>query len=114
MHGSLEQVHIKARRKRLTILQIAQEGGKVPMDNRSTGSPRCTEEVPDHTTSTEAITPSHARLAGRRSAVIHLLHDSHGEHRISSRAGRGRARIYSTASIYFISEVLGPSKKKYP
>jgi hypothetical protein len=38
MHGSLEQVHIKARRKGLTVLQIAQEGGQVLVDRRSTGS----------------------------------------------------------------------------
>jgi hypothetical protein len=34
MHGSFKQVHIKARRKRLTILQIAQEGGQVPVDHK--------------------------------------------------------------------------------
>jgi hypothetical protein len=84
MHGSLEQVHIKARRKRPTILQIAQEGGQVPVDHRSIGSSRYTKEVLDHATSTKAAMPSHARSAGRRSVVIHLLHDSRGEHRVSS------------------------------
>jgi hypothetical protein len=38
MHGSLEQVHIKARRKEPTVLQIAQEGGHVLVDCRSIGS----------------------------------------------------------------------------
>jgi hypothetical protein len=36
MQGNLEQVHIKARRKRLTILQIAEEDGQVLVDHRST------------------------------------------------------------------------------
>jgi hypothetical protein len=39
MHGSFKQVHIKVRRKRPTILQIAQEGGQVPVDLRSSRSP---------------------------------------------------------------------------
>jgi hypothetical protein len=38
MHGSLEQVHIKARREGPTILQITQEGGQVLVDYRSTRS----------------------------------------------------------------------------
>jgi hypothetical protein len=38
MHGSFKQVHIKVGRKRPTILQVAQEGGQVPMDFRSLGS----------------------------------------------------------------------------
>jgi hypothetical protein len=32
VHGSFKQVHIKVRRKMPTILQIAQEGGQVPVD----------------------------------------------------------------------------------
>jgi hypothetical protein len=56
------------------------------------------KKILDHATSTEATTPSHTKLAGRRSVVIHLLHDSHGEHRVSSQAGRGRTHISSTAS----------------
>jgi hypothetical protein len=50
MHGGLEQVHIKTRRKRFIMLQIAQEGGQVLVDRRSTGSSRCIEEVLDHAT----------------------------------------------------------------
>jgi hypothetical protein len=98
MHGSLEQVHIKAGRERHAILQIAEEGGQVLVDHRSTGSSRSTETVPDYATSTQATTPSHAESAGRRSVVIHLLHDSRGEHHISSHAGGGRTYISSTAS----------------
>ena len=98
MHGSFKQVHIKARRKRLTILQIAQEGGQVLVDRRSIGSSRNIEKVLDHTTGTEAATASHTKSAGRRSVVIHLLHDSRGKHRVSSRAGGGRTCIPSAAS----------------
>jgi hypothetical protein len=38
MHDSFEQVHIMAGRKRLTVLQIAQEGRQIPMDFKSPGS----------------------------------------------------------------------------
>jgi hypothetical protein len=95
MHGRLEQVHIKARRKRLTNKLLKKVDKFQP---KSTGSSRCIEEVLDHTTSTEAAMPSHARSAGRRSVVIHLLHDSCGEHRVSSRAGGGRTHISNIAS----------------
>jgi hypothetical protein len=98
MHGSLEQVHIMARRKRHTILQIAQKGGQVLVDHRGTISSRGTEKVPDYSTSTQATTPSYAGSAGRRSAVIHLLHDSRGKHRVGSRAGGGRTCIPSAGS----------------
>jgi hypothetical protein len=84
MHGSFKQVHIKVRRERPTIIQFAQEGGQVPVDLRGLGSSRCTKEVLDHTASAKAATPSHAKPANRRSAVVHLLHDSCGEHRVSS------------------------------
>jgi hypothetical protein len=101
MHGSFKQVHIKVRRKRPTVLQVAQEGGQVLVDLRSPGSPSCTEEIPDNTASIKAAAPSHAESAGRRSVVIHLLHDSRGEHRVGSRASRGRTCISSTASRLF-------------
>jgi hypothetical protein len=78
MHGSPEQVHIKARRERHVVLQIAQKGGQVLVDHRGT------EKVPDYATSTQATTPSHTESASRRSVVIHLLHDSRGKHRVSS------------------------------
>jgi hypothetical protein len=97
MHGSPEQVHIKARREKHVVLQTAQKGGQVSMDHRGTGSSRGTEKVLDYATSTQATTPSHAESAGRGSIVIHLLHDSHGKHRVSSRAGGGRTYIPSVA-----------------
>jgi hypothetical protein len=98
MHGRPEQVHIKARQEGHAILQIAQEGGQVSVDHRGTRSSRGTEKVPDYATSTQATTLSHAKSAGKRSVVIHLLHDSRGEHRISSRAGGKRTYISSTTS----------------
>jgi hypothetical protein len=45
---------------------------------------RSIEKVPDHATSTQATMSSHAESVGRRSVVVHLLHDSRGEHRVSS------------------------------
>jgi hypothetical protein len=98
MHGSPEQVHIKARRERHTILQIAQEGGQISVDHRGTGSSRGTEKVLDYATSTQTATLSHAESADRRYVVIHILHDSRGEHRVSSRAGGGRTHIPGAAS----------------
>jgi hypothetical protein len=98
MHGSPEQVHIKARRERHVVLQIAQEGGYVPVDHKGTGSSRGTEEVLDHTTGTQAAALRNAWLVGIRSTSIHLLHDSRGKHRVSSRAGRGRTCIPGATS----------------
>jgi hypothetical protein len=98
MHGSPEQVHIEARRERDAILQTTQEGGQVSMDHRGIGSFRGTEEVLDHTTSTQAAVPGYACSAGRRSAPIYLLHDSRSKHCISSRAGRGRTCIPGATS----------------
>jgi hypothetical protein len=98
MHGSPEQVHIKARRERHAILQTAQKGGQVSVDHRGIGSSRGTEKVPDYTTSTQATTPSHTESASRRSVVIHILHDSRGMHHVSSRVGGGRTYIPGAAS----------------
>jgi hypothetical protein len=90
MHGSPKQIHIKARRERHAILQVARKGGQVLVDHRGTRSSRRTEKVLDYTTSTQAATPSCTKSAGRRSATIYLLHDSCGKHHVSSRAGGGR------------------------
>jgi hypothetical protein len=72
--------------------------GPVSVDHRGIGSPRGAEKFPDYTTSTQATTPSHAESTGRRSIVIHLLHDSRGKHRFSSRAGGGRTHIPGATS----------------
>jgi hypothetical protein len=58
MHGSSKQVHIKVGRKRPTVLQVAQEGRQVLVDFRGSGSSRCTEEIPDNTTSAKDVAPS--------------------------------------------------------
>jgi hypothetical protein len=98
MHGSPEQVHIKARLERHAILQISQEGGQVSVDHKGAGSSRGAEEVLDHPTSAQSAAPSYAWSAGRRSAPLHLLHDSCGKHCVRSRAGGRRTRIPGAAS----------------
>jgi hypothetical protein len=114
MHGSAEQIHIKARRERNAILQIAQEGGQILVDHRSTRGLGCTEEVPDHATRTQATTPSYVRSAGRRSAAIYFLHDSRGKHHIVSRAGRRRAHIPSAISGLLYKRSPRSLKDKVP
>jgi hypothetical protein len=63
MYGSSEQIYVQVGRKRFTILQATQEGGQVLVDFRSAGSPRCTKEILDNATSTEAATASHINSA---------------------------------------------------
>jgi hypothetical protein len=84
------------------------------VDHRSTGGSRSNEEILDHSANTQATMPSYARSAGRRFAAIYLLHDSHGKHYvIVKRAEEGHAYPVQHL-VYFISEVLGPSKIRYP
>jgi hypothetical protein len=59
MYGSSEQIYIQAGGKRLTILQATQEGGYILVDFRGTGGSRCTEEILNYTTSTEATPTSY-------------------------------------------------------
>jgi hypothetical protein len=68
------------------------------VDHKSTGGFRGTEEILDHSASTQATTPSYARSTDRRFATIYLQHDSRGKHHVSSRADGKRARIPSVAS----------------
>jgi hypothetical protein len=84
--------------KGLPFYKLLKKVDKFEWTAESTGSSRSIEEVLDHATSTEAAAPSHARSTGGRSVVIHLLHDSRGEHRVGSRAGRRRTHISNTAS----------------
>jgi hypothetical protein len=63
MYGSSKQVYIEARRKRPTILQVAQKGGQILVDLGGLGSPRRTKEVLNDTTSAEAAAPSHTKPA---------------------------------------------------
>jgi hypothetical protein len=64
MHGSSKQIHIKAGRKSLTVLKVAQEGRQIPVDFRSTGSSRCAKEILDNTASAKTTAPSHADSTG--------------------------------------------------
>jgi hypothetical protein len=111
MHGGPEQVHIKARRERHAILQIAQKGGQISVDHRGIGSSRGTGKVPDYTTSTQDTTPN-------QPAEDLLLYISYTTHVVSTTLVVERAEEGHTYPmqhpVYFISEVLGPSKTKYP
>jgi hypothetical protein len=114
MHGSLKQIHIKAGRKRPTVLQIDQEGRQVPVDLRGSGSSRCTKGIPDNITS--ANPPRRATPSQPTEDL--LLYISCTTHVVSTalvveRAEEGHAYPVQHP-VYFISEVLGPSKKKYP
>jgi hypothetical protein len=84
------------------------------VDHRSTGGSRCTEEVLDHSASTQATTPSYARSAGRRFGAIYFVHDSRGKHRVSSRADIRRARIPSTTSDLIYQRIPRTLKDKVP
>jgi hypothetical protein len=77
MHGSPKQIHIKARRERHAILQVAQKGGQVSVNHRGTGSSRGIEKVPDYT-GTQAATPSCPKSVDGRSVAIYIPHDSRG------------------------------------
>jgi hypothetical protein len=68
------------------------------VDHRGTRSSRGTKEVFDYTTSTQATALIYTVSVGGRSVVIHLLHDSRGKHRVSSRAGGGRTCIPGATS----------------
>jgi hypothetical protein len=84
------------------------------VDHRGIGSSRGTEEVLDHSINTQAAASSYARSAGIRFARVYVLHDSRGEHRISSRAGRGRTRIPGAASSLFHQRSPWALKDKVP
>jgi hypothetical protein len=84
------------------------------VDHRSAGGSRGTEEILDHSASTEATTPSYARPASRRFAAIYLLHDSRGKHPLVVERAKEGHTYPVQHSVYFISEVLGPSKIRYP
>jgi hypothetical protein len=111
MHGSPEQVHIKARGERHAILQISQKGGQVSVDHRGTGSSRGTEKVPDYTTSTQATTPN--QPAEDLLLCISCTTDMVSTALVVEWVDEGHT--YSVQHpVYFISEVLEPSKMKYP
>jgi hypothetical protein len=84
------------------------------VDHISKGGFGCTEEVLDHSASTQATAPSYARSVGRRFTAIYFMHDSRGKHRVSSRAGRGRARIPSATSSLHYQQSPRTLKDKVP
>jgi hypothetical protein len=81
------------------------------VDHRGTGIFRSTEKVPDYATSTQATTPS-------QPVEYLLLYISCTTHVVSTALVVKRVEEGHTNPVqhpvYFISEVLGPSKKKYP
>jgi hypothetical protein len=84
------------------------------VDFRSIGSPRCIEKVLDNTASAKTTASSHADSTSRRSAVIYLLHDSRGEHRVGSRVSRRRTCIPSTSSYLFHQSSSGSLEEEIP
>jgi hypothetical protein len=84
------------------------------VDHRGTRGSICTEEVLDHSTSTQATTPSYALSAGRGFAAIYFLHDSNGKHRVRSRADRRRAHVPSTTSNLLYHQSPRTLKDKVP
>jgi hypothetical protein len=81
------------------------------VDFRGSGGSKCPEEIPDDTTSAKAVTPS-------QPVEDLLLYISCTTHVVSTvlvvePAEEGHAYPVQHP-IYFISEVLGHSKKKYP
>jgi hypothetical protein len=81
------------------------------VDHRGTGSSRGTEKVPDYTTSTQATTPN-------QPAEDLLLYISCMTHVVSTALVIERVEEGHTYPVqhpvYFISDVLGPLKMKYP
>jgi ribonuclease HI len=111
MHGSPEQIYIEARRERHTILQITQEGGQIPVDHRGTRGSRGTEEVPNYATIAQATTASQPEedLLLYISCTTHVVSTTLVVERVEE------GHTYPVQHpVYFISEVLGPSKIKYP
>jgi ribonuclease HI len=114
MHGSVKQIHIKVRRERLVVLQIAQKGGQILVDFRSS---RALDALKKFLTTSPVLKPPR-RATPNQPAEDLLLYISCTTHVVSTvlvveRAEDGHAYPVQHP-IYFISEVLGPSKKKYP
>jgi hypothetical protein len=114
MHGSPKQVHIKTRRERHAVLQIAQKGGLVSVDHRGTGSSKGTKKF----LTTPPVLKPPRRAMPNQPAEDLLLYISCTTHEVSialvvERVEEGHAYLVQHL-VYFISEVLEPSKMKYP
>jgi hypothetical protein len=84
------------------------------MDFGDTGGSRGTKEILDNTTSAETAASSHADSIIRRFAAVYLLHDSRGEHRVSSRASGRRTCLSSATSCLFHQRSSGSLEEKIP
>ena len=82
------------------------------MDFRRTRSSRCIEKILDNTTSTETTSANYINSTGWRFAVVHLLHDSRGKHRVGSRASVRRTCLPSATSCLLHQWSSGPLKEK--
>jgi hypothetical protein len=104
------------------------------VDCRGSRSPRSTQEVFDHPADAQATAPVYSQPASLRPVAVYLMHDSRSRHCVGSRAGLRPvgcppdclfvveyisccciSHAYPMQHhVYFISEVLGPSKVRYP
>jgi hypothetical protein len=114
MHGSLEQVHIKARRKRLTILKILK---KVDKFQWTTEAQEALDALKTFLTTPPVLKPPRRAMPDQPvedlllyiSCMTHVLSTS----LVVERAEDGHAYPVQHP-VYFNSVVLGPSKKKNP
>jgi hypothetical protein len=114
VHGSPEQIHIKARRERHVVLQIAQKGGQVSV---AIEAQEALEALKNFLTTPPVLKPPH-QATPSQSAEDLLLYISCTTHVVSTtlvveRVEEGHAYLVQHL-VYFVSEVLEPSKIKYP
>jgi hypothetical protein len=114
MHGSFKQVRIKVGRKRPTVLQVAQEVDKFQWTSEAQ---EALDALKEFLTTPLVLKPPH-RATPTQPAEDLLLYISCTTHMVSTalvveRAEEGHAYPVQHP-VYFISEVLGPSNKKYP
>jgi hypothetical protein len=114
LHGSAEPFHLTARGERHAILQATKEGGYIPVDPQGSGSTGRAQKIPNHPASPQATQPGHCRSASRRSVLyISCTTLVVSTALVVERAEEGHAHPVQHP-VYFISEVLGPSKIGYP
>jgi ribonuclease HI/transposase InsO family protein len=114
MHGSFKQVHIKVRRKMPTILQIAQKVDKFQWTSKAH---EALDALKKFLTTPPVLKPPRRAMPNQLTEDL-LLYISCTTHVVSTALVVERAEEGHTYPVqhhvYFISEVLGPSKKKYP
>jgi hypothetical protein len=114
MHGSLEQVHIKARRERHAFYKLLK---KVDKFQWTIDAQEALEALKKFLTTPPVFKPPR-RATPNQSAEDLLLYISCTTHVVSTtlvveRVEEGHAYPVQHP-VYFISEVLGPSKIRYP